>query len=118
MKKLLLVFFPIIILSSCGSSVPEELKEEIALLPDELDYNMDVKPILSDKCFACHSSDKKKQKAGLRLDLAEAAYGDLPENPGKVAIDPATSTIANWCVVFLRRIPKNHAYARISPFFE
>jgi hypothetical protein len=55
MKKLLLVFFPIIILSSCGSSVPEELKEEIALLPDELDYNMDVKPILSDKCFACHT---------------------------------------------------------------
>jgi hypothetical protein len=34
------------------------------------------------------ATDKKKQKAGLRLDLAEAAYGDLPENPGKVAIDP------------------------------
>lgn len=88
MKKLLLLFIPLFVLSSCSDNVPEELKEEIAQLPDELDYNMDVKPILSDKCFACHGPDKKKQKAGLRLDLAEAAYGDLPENPGKVAIDP------------------------------
>jgi hypothetical protein len=42
--------------------VPEELKEEIALLPDELDYNMDVKPILSDKCFACHSLIKRNKR--------------------------------------------------------
>lgn len=58
------------------------------LVPGDLDYNMHVKPILSDKCFACHGPDTKKQKAGLRLDLVDHAYGELPESPGRVAIDP------------------------------
>ncbi len=62
----------------------------MTLLPAELDYNQHVKPILSDKCFACHGPDKAKQKAGLRLDLASNAYDDLPESPGKVAIDPGS----------------------------
>jgi hypothetical protein len=57
-------------------------------LPEELDYNMHVKPVLSDKCFACHGPDMAKQKAGLRLDMSEAAYGELPESAGKYAIDP------------------------------
>jgi len=59
-------------------------------LPAQLDYNQHVKPILSDKCFACHGPDKAKQKAGLRLDRAQAAFGPLPENPGKVAIKPGS----------------------------
>ena len=71
---------------------PAKLPEDVALayknLPATVDYNLHVKPILSDKCFACHGPDKAKQKAGLRLDLAEAAYAKLPENPGKVAIVP------------------------------
>ena len=57
-------------------------------LPEKLDFNMHVKPVLSDRCFACHGPDQAKQKAGLRLDLAEAAYGELPENPGLHAIRP------------------------------
>jgi len=53
-----------------------------------VDYNRDVRPILADKCFACHGPDAGKRKAGLRLDLSEAAYGPLPESPGRVAIRP------------------------------
>ena len=52
----------------------------------EVDYNLHVKPILSDKCFSCHGPDQAKRKAGLRLDFAEAAFGELPENKGKHAI--------------------------------
>jgi hypothetical protein len=92
MKRQFILVFSVLILNSCDSSLPDELKEEIAQLPERLDYNMDVKPILSDKCFACHGPDKKKQKAGLRLDIAENAFDDLPENPGKVAIDPGDLT--------------------------
>jgi hypothetical protein len=37
-----------------------------------VDYNLNVKPILSDRCFVCHGPDKNKLKADLRLDLPAA----------------------------------------------
>jgi mono/diheme cytochrome c family protein len=43
--------------------------------PDKVDYNWDVKPILSDNCFRCHGPDAKARQAGLRLDMPEVAYG-------------------------------------------
>ena len=63
-----------------------DVRKEYQALTGTLDYNMDVKPILSDKCFACHGPDKAKQKAGLRLDKSASAFGPLPESPGKFAI--------------------------------
>ena len=36
---------------------------------DKVDYNRDIKPILSDNCYACHGPDAGTVKAGLRLDL-------------------------------------------------
>ncbi len=73
---------------ACGPEIPDEVALEIKNLNFEPDYNFHVKPILSDKCFACHGPDHRKQKAGLRLDLAENAYAPLPESPSKVAIKP------------------------------
>ncbi|MFT7249018.1 MAG: hypothetical protein ACI9QN_001730 [Arcticibacterium sp.] len=75
---------------SCDVDLSPDLTEAVALLPEDLDYNIHVKPILSDKCFACHGPDQAKQKAGLRLDISETAYAELPESPGKVAIDPGS----------------------------
>ncbi|SOE20545.1 Planctomycete cytochrome C [Spirosomataceae bacterium TFI 002] len=75
-------------LVSCNPAIPEDIALAMNDLPDDLDYNIHVKPILSDKCFACHGPDKAKQKAGLRIDLAEYAYASMPESPDKVAIDP------------------------------
>ena len=68
--------------------LPKEVALELKNLPNEIDFNIHVKPILSDKCFACHGPDKAKQKAGLRLDLPESAFSLLPESPGKFAIVP------------------------------
>ncbi len=52
-----------------------------------LEYNRDVRPILSDKCFKCHGPDSKARKAELRLDLRDAALtehdGGRPIVPGQ-----------------------------------
>ncbi|MUH35425.1 DUF1553 domain-containing protein [Zobellia amurskyensis] len=74
-------------LSSCGWNAPEEIEEAMTKLPEKVDFNYHVKPILSDKCFACHGPDMANQKAGLRLDIAESAYEAL-ESSGKHPIVP------------------------------
>ncbi|MEM6803719.1 MAG: DUF1549 domain-containing protein, partial [Bacteroidota bacterium] len=55
-------------------------------LPEVVDYNFHIRPILSDKCFTCHGPDANKREAGLRLDEEMAAKAELSESPGKFAI--------------------------------
>lgn len=79
----------LVALYSCnGPDLPKTVLEAYADLPDKIDFNKNVKPILSDKCFICHGPDKAKIKAGLQLHDPEFAYAELKDSPGKFAIKP------------------------------
>lgn len=85
--------------------------EPVAGVPDAIDYNWHVRPILSENCFACHGPDEEGLKAGLRLDVAELATGELPETPGKHAIKPGDADGSE----LVRRISSDDPDVRMPP---
>lgn len=84
-------------LQSCNNGPSNLVYEEH--LPDQVSYNFDIRPILSDKCFKCHGPDANKRQVGLRLDIAENAYKALDENPSWHALVPGEPMSSQ---VFLR----------------
>jgi hypothetical protein len=54
-----------------------------------VDYNDEVRPILSENCFYCHGPDGNKRKAKLRLDVRADALAKQAFVPG----DPAASEL-------------------------
>ncbi len=54
---------------------------------DVVDFNYDVKPILSDKCYACHGPDDKARQANLRLDIKSGIETALEPNNNRYILD-------------------------------
>ncbi|MBT8184302.1 MAG: DUF1549 domain-containing protein, partial [Eudoraea sp.] len=57
--------------------MPEKVATAYQDLPEKIDFNFHVKPILSDRCYTCHGPDENSRKAGLRLDIEEDAFKKL-----------------------------------------
>ncbi len=60
---------------------------------ESLDFGRDVRPILSDRCFACHGQDSNKREGGLRLDQRDAALKGGDSGPAIIPGDPDASEI-------------------------
>jgi mono/diheme cytochrome c family protein len=75
-----------LLLSACTSGGEMALEEKP--IPEDISYNLHIRPILSNNCFSCHGPDANKREAGLRLDLPGDAYKALKENPDAHAIVP------------------------------
>ena len=80
-----LPFILAVFLYSCTLTVPKEVEVKFDEIPEKVDFNYHVKPILSDRCYSCHGPDEKSRRAGLRLDLEKTAFMQL--SSGKTAID-------------------------------
>lgn len=74
----------------------------------EIDFNRDVRPILSDHCFQCHGPDAANRKAELRLDIEAGAMADLGGHRAIVPRDPKASEL-------VRRITTADADERMPP---
>lgn len=42
---------------------------------EEISFNRDIRPILADKCFACHGPEEASREGGFRFDKQESAFG-------------------------------------------
>ncbi|MEO5976072.1 MAG: PSD1 and planctomycete cytochrome C domain-containing protein [Chryseolinea sp.] len=88
MKSALPIFVSFLLsigLMSCGKKYGDETPS-ISSKKGKVDFNFQVKPILSDKCFACHGPDAKKRQADFRLDNEEGALKALKSDPNHFAI--------------------------------
>lgn len=90
--QLLVPLFALFLLSNCSrSSIDPAL---LSTIPETVDYNFHVKPILSDRCFTCHGPDENTLEAGLRLDTEDGPFAKLesgeravvPGRPGSSAL--------------------------------
>ncbi len=75
---------------------------------DPIQFNRDIRPILSEHCFICHGPDDSKRQSKLRLDLENFAKGDLGGHAAVVPGEPGLSEM-------IRRVSSSDTTRRMPP---
>ena len=83
----------------------------VAAFAGPLQYNRDIRPILSDKCFHCHGADAAAKNIPLRLDSEEAAKGLIKDHRAIVPGDPTSSEL-------VKRITAENKAKRMPPAYS
>src|SRR5262252_582567 len=82
-----------------------------------LEFNRDIRPILSDKCWNCHGPDAVNKKIPLRLDSETAAKADLGGHRAIVEGDPQASRLIQRITApdKATRMPPPYAGVSLTP---
>ncbi|MDQ3534400.1 MAG: DUF1549 domain-containing protein, partial [Bacteroidota bacterium] len=113
MKFVMILFTGVLFWQCSDPELPEDVQLAMQEIPDKIDYNLHVKPILSDRCFACHGPDQNKQKGDLRLDLPsaltkKAESGKMALVPGNLAKSEVFNRIISNDPEYLMPTPESH----------
>src|SRR6516225_2422984 len=86
---------------SCALAAPEPAVQ----------FNRDIRPILSEHCYACHGPDERKRQSKLRLDVEATAKSDLGGHSAIVPGEPASSEL-------IRRVTASDTARRMPPAYS
>ena len=76
-----------------------------------IEFNRDIRPILSENCFTCHGPDEGQRQVGMRLDTREGIFQDRGGYQPVVAGDPTSSRL-------YQRITAHDEEARMPPLWS
>ncbi len=91
-----------LVVGACAAGAPSDITN------DPIQFNRDIRPILSEHCFTCHGPDDSKRQSKLRLDLETTAKGDLGGHFAVVPGEPGSSEM-------IRRVSSTDVARRMPP---
>src|SRR5260370_31049326 len=101
----------------CGWSFFSRAEADSPAKP-AIDFNRQIRPMLSENCFACHGPDQKQRKAKLRLDIKEGAFAELRAGGFALAAGKPTESVLLDRISEAdpsRRMPPSRTGKRLTP---